>query len=97
MYIPLIALKFLVLLGTGCLLGMVLILVLFAPEAYRFARSEMAGRFPFDKPVWWYRMKKKSAKARLWLENRGADASSLLMLVLVFALLWLGLVITNPL
>ena len=97
MFIPLITLKLFALLLIGCLIGCLLIIVVFGPEAYRFARKELAGGWPFDKPGWWYRIRKTAREATAWLRSRGAEAESYLILILVFLMLWLGLVISAPL
>ncbi len=93
MFIPMLALKFLALLGFGCLIGMLLIIVLFGPEAYRFARRELAGRFPFDFPVWWYRIKKRIRRIGL---VRRAELEAYGVLIAFGFLVWVALVITHP-
>lgn len=97
MFIPLLTLKLVILLGAGCLLCMLTVLVLFGPEAYRFARNRWAGGFPFDAPVWYYRAKRSMPRISRWLRNRKAETEAYGLLILVFVMLWLGLVITNPL
>lgn len=80
--------------GSICLLGMLAIIVRYGPDAYQFARKEWAGNFPFDAPVWWYRIRKRVAS---FFRRHRAEIEAYLVLVVAFFLLWLGLVIVSPL
>ena len=79
------------LVGIGCSVGFLVMLLLFGPRIYRYLRKEYAGGWPFDYPSWYYRLRK-------WYRlNRDAVRATLgdtLFLIGLLIALWIGLVIT---
>ena len=64
--------------GAGCLVGLLVILVVYGPETYRYCRDEWRKRPPLDYPVWVYRLR------RWWRLSRD-QIKLFAMLLLCFA------------
>lgn len=67
----------------------VLFLITFGPPTYRFLRDEYAGGFPWDFPVWLYRL-------RRWWISRADAIGGVLLVLIVLCLLAATLIVTCP-